>query len=32
MTSVAALARFRSSIPSNFDRDYVEHALVPFFL
>ena len=28
----AALARFRSSIPSNFDRDYVEHALVPFFL
>ena len=29
---VAALARFRSSIPSNFDRDYVEHAVVPFFL
>jgi hypothetical protein len=23
----AALARFRSSIPSNFDRDYVEKAL-----
>lgn len=29
---VAALARFRSSIPSNFDRDYVENAVVPFFL
>ena len=28
----AALARFRSSIPSNFDRDYVEHAVIPFFL
>ena len=28
----AALARFRSSIPSNFDRDYVENAVVPFFL
>jgi len=28
----AALARFRNSIPSNFDRDYVEHAVVPFFL
>ncbi len=28
----AALARFRSTIPSNFDRDYVEHAVVPFFL
>ena len=27
-----ALARFRSSIPSNFDRDYVEHVVVPFFL
>ena len=27
-----ALARFRSSIPSNFDRDYVEYAVVPFFL
>ena len=27
-----ALARFRSSIPSNFDRDYVENAVVPFFL
>jgi hypothetical protein len=29
---VAALTRFRSSIPSNFDRDYVEHVVVPFFL
>ena len=28
----AALARFRSSIPSNFDREYVENAVVPFFL
>jgi hypothetical protein len=28
----AAIARFRSSIPSNFDREYVEHVLVPFFL
>ena len=28
----AALARFRQSIPSNFDRDYVENAVVPFFL
>ena len=28
----AALARFRNSIPSNFDRDYVEHVVVPFFL
>ena len=27
-----ALAQFRSSIPSNFDRDYVEHVVVPFFL
>ena len=29
---VDALARFRSSIPSNFDHDYVENAVVPFFL
>jgi hypothetical protein len=29
---VAALERFRASIPSNFDRDYVEHAVIPFFL
>jgi hypothetical protein len=28
----AALVRFRNSIPSNFDRDYVEHAVIPFFL
>ena len=28
----AALARFRNSIPSNFERDYVEHVVVPFFL
>ena len=27
-----ALAQFRSSIPSNFDHDYVEHVVVPFFL
>ena len=28
----AALARFRRSIPHNFDRTYVEHVVVPFFL
>jgi cytochrome P450 len=28
----AALARFRSSIPPNFHRDYVEHVVIPFFL
>jgi hypothetical protein len=28
----AALARFRASIPANFDRDYVENVAVPFFL
>jgi hypothetical protein len=28
----AALARFRASIPSNFDREYVEHVVIPFFL
>ena len=28
----AALASFRASIPSNFDRAYVENAVVPFFL
>ena len=28
----AALSRFRNSIPGNFDRDYVENAVVPFFL
>ncbi|MBV9642221.1 MAG: hypothetical protein JO334_01500 [Verrucomicrobia bacterium] len=29
---VAALARFRETIPPNFDSDYVENAVVPFFL
>jgi cytochrome P450 len=29
---VRALNEFRKSIPSNFDRDYVEHAVIPFFL
>lgn len=29
---VAAVERFRASIPSNFNRDYVEHAVIPFFL
>jgi hypothetical protein len=28
---VLSLERFRASIPSNFDRDYVEHVVVPFF-
>ncbi|QQC67957.1 twin-arginine translocation signal domain-containing protein [Paraburkholderia ginsengisoli] len=28
----AALARFRKTIPANFDRTYVENAVVPFFL
>jgi hypothetical protein len=28
----AALARFRATIPSHFDRDYVEKAVVPFYL
>ena len=28
----AALAKFRATIPSHFDRDYVENAVVPFFL
>lgn len=27
-----ALAAFRKTIPSNFDHDYVEHAVIPFFL
>ena len=27
-----ALAEFRRSIPDNFDRTYVEHVVVPFFL
>lgn len=29
---VAAVERFRASIPKNFNRDYVEHAVIPFFL
>ncbi|MCW3476668.1 cytochrome P450 [Limobrevibacterium gyesilva] len=28
----AALARFRASIPGNFDRAYVENVVIPFFL
>jgi len=28
----AALAKFRASIPSHFDRDYVENVIVPFYL
>jgi hypothetical protein len=28
----AALAKFRAVIPSHFDRDYVEKAVIPFFL
>jgi len=28
----SALQRFRESIPANFDRDYVEKAVIPFFL
>src|SRR5687768_18211509 len=28
----SALASFRATIPSNFDGDYVEHAIIPFFL
>lgn len=28
----AALARFRATIPSHFDREYVEHAVIPFYL
>jgi len=27
-----ALAKFRASIPRHFDRDYVEHVVVPFYL
>src|SRR6185295_19890149 len=27
-----ALEEFRKSIPSNFERDYVENAVIPFFL
>src|ERR1700693_2457809 len=28
----AALAKFRATIPSHFERDYVDNAVVPFFL
>ena len=28
----AALAKFRATIPSHFDREYVNNAVVPFFL
>jgi hypothetical protein len=28
----AALAHFRASIPPNFNRDYVEHVIIPFFV
>src|SRR5215813_10008235 len=28
----AALAKFRATIPSHFNRDYVENAVIPFFL
>ena len=29
---IAAVERFRASIPKNFSQDYVEHAVIPFFL
>src|ERR1700729_3598684 len=29
---LAAIQRFRESIPANFDRDYIEKAVIPFFL
>jgi hypothetical protein len=29
---VTAIARFRATIPANFDPDYVEKAVIPFFL
>ena len=29
---LAAIQRFRETIPANFDRDYVEKAVIPFFL
>jgi hypothetical protein len=29
---LAAIQRFRDTIPANFDRDYVEKAVIPFFL
>ena len=29
---LAAVKRFRETIPANFDREYVEKAIIPFFL
>jgi hypothetical protein len=29
---LSAVERFRATIPANFDPDYVEHAVIPFFL
>jgi hypothetical protein len=29
---LTAVQRFRETIPANFDRDYVEKAVIPFFL
>src|SRR5580692_3797059 len=29
---LTAIQRFRETIPANFDRDYVEKVLIPFFL
>jgi hypothetical protein len=29
---LTAVERFRATIPANFDPDYVEHAVIPFFL
>lgn len=29
---LAAIERFRATIPSNFDREYIEKAVIPFFL
>lgn len=28
---LTAVERFRAAIPANFDRDYVEKAVIPFF-
>jgi len=29
---LAAVKRFRETIPANFDRDYIEKAVIPFYL
>ena len=29
---LSAIERFRETIPANFDRDYIEKAIIPFFL